>query len=104
MDIADVFLALSKMLNYLKLQRTSEIAFAFFLCVWTYFRHWQNLRILWSVWFEYDHLVPEESRVFDPLNGRALSGWMKYQVFLPILALQGLNLFWYALMWRIVYR
>ena len=30
--------------------------------------------------------------------------WMQYQVFVPILALQFLNLFWYVLIWRIAYR
>ncbi len=30
--------------------------------------------------------------------------WMKYQVFVPLLALQGLNLFWYFLIWRLAYR
>lgn len=104
MDIADVFLALSKMLNYMQLQRTSEVSFAILLCVWSYFRHYQNLRILHSVWYEYDAYVPEEARIFAPLTGSALAWWMKYQVFLPILALQFLNLFWYALMWRIVWR
>ncbi len=29
---------------------------------------------------------------------------MKYQVFVPLLALQGLNLFWYFLIWRLAYR
>ncbi|KAL7005123.1 sphingosine N-acyltransferase lag1 [Cystobasidiomycetes sp. EMM_F5] len=104
MDIADVFLAGSKLLNYLQLQRTSEVSFAALLCVWTYFRHWQNLRILYSVWTEYDVLVPEEARIFDLPNGTALCWWMKYQVFAPILALQFLNFFWYVLMWRIVVR
>ena len=104
MDVPDVFLAFSKMLNYLKLQRPSEISFGVFLGVWTYFRHWENIRIMHSVWYEYDTLVPLEARVFEPFSGRALSWWMKYQVFTPILALQGLNLFWYVLMWRIVYR
>lgn len=104
MDIADVFLALSKMLNYMNLQRTSECSFAALLVVWSYFRHWQNLRILYSVWYEYDEYVPEHARVFDPLNGVALAWWIKYQVFIPIAALQLLNLFWYFLMWRIVWR
>lgn len=104
MDIADVFLAVSKMLNYLKLQRTSEVSFVVFLAVWTYFRHYENLRILHSVWYEYDTYAPESAKIFDPLNGVALSWWMKYQVFAPILALQLLNLFWYALMLRIVLR
>jgi acyl-CoA-dependent ceramide synthase len=104
MDIADVFLALSKILNYLNYQRTSEVSFAMLIGVWTYFRHYQNIRILRSIWYEYDTYVPSHARVFEPLQGRALAWWMKYQVFLPILALQLLNIFWYLLMWRIVFR
>lgn len=104
MDVADVFLAFSKLLNYLGLQRTSEFTFACLLCVWAYFRHYQNLRILHSVWHEYDVLVPLSAREFNLREGRALAPWMKYQVFLPILALQFLNIFWYGLMWRIVWR
>ena len=30
--------------------------------------------------------------------------WMKYQIFVPILLLQFLNLFWYYLIWRLAYR
>ena len=30
--------------------------------------------------------------------------WMQYQIFVPILLLQFLQLFWYMLMWRIAYR
>ena len=30
--------------------------------------------------------------------------WMKYQVFVPLVLLQILNLFWYFLMWRIAFR
>ncbi len=29
---------------------------------------------------------------------------MRYQIFAPLLALQGLNLFWYFFIWRIAYR
>jgi len=104
MDIADVFLAFSKMLNYLKLQRSSEVSFAAFLAVWTYFRHWLNFRILWSVWYEYPNLVPEHARFFEPSKGYALAGWMRYQVFAPIFGLQLINLFWYVLLWRITFR
>lgn len=104
MDIADVFLAISKMLNYLELQRTSEASFVFFLGIWTYFRHYQNIRILFSVWNEYDEYIPQSARKFDPIHGVAMTWWMKYQVFFPIFALQLLNLFWYCLMWRIILR
>lgn len=30
--------------------------------------------------------------------------WMKYQIFVPICALQIIQLFWYWFMWRIAYR
>ena len=104
MDIADVFLALSKMLNYMNLQRTSEVSFAALLIVWTYFRHYQNLRILYSIWYEMFVYSPEHTRVFEPFNGVALAPWIRHQMFLPIAMLQLLNLFWYFLMWRIVWR
>jgi acyl-CoA-dependent ceramide synthase len=29
---------------------------------------------------------------------------MKYQIFGPVLMLQGMNLFWYFLLWRIAFR
>jgi very-long-chain ceramide synthase len=63
-----------------------------------YFRHYLNLVILYSVWTEYDPLVPPEARFFRPLEGLWLAGWMKYQVFVPIALLQLVNLFWYYLM------
>lgn len=103
MDVADVFFALSKMLNYLQLQRISEVSFAFFLCIWTYFRHYQNFRILYSVWNEYDVYTDNPQVALWPFGKQHLE-YVKYFVFAPIAALQCLNLFWYGLMWRIVYR
>lgn len=66
-------------------------------------RHWLNLRILWSVWYEFD-LIPSEARRWWTPDGVWMVDWMKYQIFLPILALQLLNLFWYFLIWRILIR
>jgi acyl-CoA-dependent ceramide synthase len=31
-------------------------------------------------------------------------GWMKWQIFIPLLLLQFLNIFWYFLIWRIFLR
>lgn len=104
MDISDTFLAISKCINYTKYQHTSEVSFAIFLCVWTYFRHWQNLRILYSVYQEYDEYVPMIAKKWSPKDEVYLVGWMKWQIFGPIMMLQFLNLFWYYLIWRIVYR
>ncbi len=33
-----------------------------------------------------------------------MAGWMKWQIFIPILLLQFINLFWYVLIWRILWR
>ncbi|KAG0142312.1 hypothetical protein CROQUDRAFT_662675 [Cronartium quercuum f. sp. fusiforme G11] len=104
MDISDTFLGISKCINYTKYQHTSEFSFAIFLCIWTYFRHYQNLRILYSVYYEFDTEVPLEARRWVPKDEVYLVGWMKWQIFGPIMMLQFLNLFWYFLIWRIVFR
>ncbi|KAF8450583.1 TLC domain-containing protein [Boletus edulis BED1] len=103
MDIPDVFLAISKILNYLQLTHAKLVAFIVFLCIWTYFRHYLNIVMLWSVWYQYD-LVPEANRVWRPEAGVWLVWWMKHQIFLLLLMLQILNLFWYYLILRIALR
>ncbi|KAH7887665.1 longevity assurance proteins LAG1 LAC1, partial [Phlebopus sp. FC_14] len=103
MDVPDAFLAFSKILNYMRWDRTKLVTFGVFLCVWTYFRHYLNLVILWSVWTEFD-LIDERNRVWAPETGAWLVWWMKYQIFVPIFLLQLLNLFWYYLIWRVALR
>ncbi|KAE9389631.1 longevity assurance proteins LAG1/LAC1 [Gymnopus androsaceus JB14] len=103
MDIPDAFLSLSKLLNYIRAERAKVVSFAIMVVAWTYFRHILNFYILYSVWFEYD-LIPESSRVWIWANGTYLNWWMRYQVFIPILLLQFLNIFWYFLIMRILYR
>jgi very-long-chain ceramide synthase len=52
-----------------------------------------------------ENLVSSEAtKQWSPKDGVWLAGWMKYQIFVPILLLQFLNLFWYFLIWRILYR
>jgi len=104
MDLPDTFLAISKCFNYTKYQRTSEVTFVIFLGVWTYLRHWQNLRILHSVVYEYDKLTPVWARRWSPPDEVYLADWMKWQIFAPMMLLQLLNLFWYYLIWRILVR
>ncbi|KAI5124910.1 hypothetical protein M0805_007338 [Coniferiporia weirii] len=103
MDIPDTFFAFSKLCNYLNLEKTKTVSFGIFMLVWTYFRHWLNLVILHSVWTEFD-LIPDATRFFHPSEGVWLVWWMKYQIFVPILLLQFLNLFWYFLIWRVAIR
>ncbi|KAI0318702.1 TLC domain-containing protein [Amylostereum chailletii] len=103
MDIPDVFLAFSKLLNYIRWDRTKVVTFTIFIGIWTYFRHYLNLVMLWSVYKEFD-LIPENSKRWAPEDGVWMVGWMKWQIFTPILFLQFLNLFWYCLMLRILGR
>ncbi|KAG2042343.1 TLC domain-containing protein [Suillus americanus] len=103
MDIPDAFLAFSKLLNYMGFHKLKVCSLAVFLVAWTYFRHWLNLVILRSIWFEFD-LIDESNRVWAPKTGAWLTWWMKYQIAFPISLLQLLNLFWYYLIWRIVIR
>ncbi|GLB33906.1 putative TRAM, LAG1 and CLN8 homology domains containing protein [Lyophyllum shimeji] len=103
MDIPDTFLAFSKLLNYIQWERAKVVSFVIFILVWTYFRHYLNLKILWSVWFEIP-LAPESSKTWNPAGGAWLTSWMPNQIFAPLFLLQLLNLFWYYLMMRILYR
>ncbi|KAF9008986.1 TLC domain-containing protein [Cyathus striatus] len=104
MDIPDTFLAFSKLLNYIQWNRAKVYAFIVFFGVWTYFRHYLNIRILWSVWYELLPLIPDSAKKWEWSEGVYLVPWMRYQVFIPILLLQFLNLFWYYLMVRILLR
>ncbi|KAI0719583.1 longevity assurance proteins LAG1/LAC1 [Cerioporus squamosus] len=103
MDIPDAFLGLSKLLNYLQWERAKTAVFTVFIGIWSYFRHWLNWVILYSVIYEFD-LIPEEAKQWSPKDGVWLVWWMRYQIFAPLLALQGLNLFWWYFIWRIAYR
>ncbi|WWD18964.1 hypothetical protein CI109_103421 [Kwoniella shandongensis] len=103
MDISDVFLALAKCVNYVS-EDASPPIFAIFVVVWTYFRHYLNLWILWSVYYEFELIPPEHRMYFRPLEDVWLAPWMQWQIFAPILLLQCINLFWYFLIWRILIR
>ena len=46
----------------------------------------------------------ESSKVWKAVDGTYLVYWMRYQVFLPLVLLQLLNLFWYYLMIGILVR
>ncbi|KAF8335050.1 longevity assurance proteins LAG1/LAC1 [Cantharellus anzutake] len=103
MDVSDIFLAISKVCNYLRLEKTTNVIFAFFICVWSYLRHYLNIIILWSVWTQFD-LIPDQAKRFTPRDGVWMVWWMKYQIFIPILLLQLVNIFWYFLIWRVLFR
>ncbi|KAJ7758965.1 longevity assurance proteins LAG1 LAC1 [Mycena maculata] len=103
MDIPDMVFAFSKLLNYIQWERAKLVSFVFFVGVWTYFRHYLNLVILWSVWTEFD-LIPDTAGRWAAAEGAYLVWWMRHQIFVAIALLQALNLFWYLLIWRIIVR
>ncbi|KAG8926480.1 hypothetical protein FRC02_008856 [Tulasnella sp. 418] len=103
MDISDMFFAFAKTLNYLKLENASAVAFSWFVFVWSYGRHYLNIKILYSVWTEWD-LIPEAAKVWNPEQGVWMVWWMKWQIFVPLFLLQLVNLFWYFLIWRVLIR
>ncbi|KAJ7668042.1 TLC domain-containing protein [Mycena rosella] len=103
MDIPDMCFSISKLLNYIRWKRAKVFSFAVFFCVWTYFRHYLSLRILWSVWTEFE-LIPEHTRQWAPVEGIYFVWWMKHQMFGALALLQALNLFWYYLIIRVAVR
>lgn len=56
MDVSDIFLAFAKCVNYVD-ERYSAPPFAVFVVVWTYMRHYLNIKILISVWYDFN-LIP----------------------------------------------
>lgn len=57
--VTDVFrvFKFSKLLNYMQREVAKVFAFTGLIIAWTYFRVYLSLKILWSVWFEFD-LIP----------------------------------------------
>lgn len=52
---------LSKIMNYIQYTRSKIFTFFVLFLTWSYFRHWLNLVILYSVWTEFD-LMPYVSQ------------------------------------------
>lgn len=91
----------SKTLNYLDSPIVGPY-FGFFIFVWTYLRHYINLRILWSmVNGEFSTIGPFELN-WDTQQYKC---WIsQYITFALLASLQAVNLFWLFLILRIAYR
>ena len=100
MDISDCFLGMSKTLNYVN--SPMEVPFfALFMVIWIYTRHWLNLKILWSVIFEYSQIGPS---ILD-FKTQQYKCWISQpMVFTLIMALQLVNAYWLFLICRIMLR
>lgn len=100
MDVSDFFLATSKTLNYLDSSLTGPFLIMF-VFVWSYLRHYINLKILWSVLTEF-RTVGEWELNWDTQQYKC---WISQPiVFGLIFALQLLNAYWLFLILRILYR
>ncbi|KAJ7758691.1 TLC domain-containing protein [Mycena metata] len=95
MAIPDMFLALSKLLNYIQWNTVNNFVLTAFVLSWGYFRHHLNLAIPWSVWFQFEDYIPSPHS-FPP------HVW--HTAFAALVLLQALNLFWEYLIVRIVVR
>ncbi|KAJ7934280.1 longevity assurance proteins LAG1 LAC1 [Mycena leptocephala] len=105
MDIPDMFLALSKLLNYIQWNTINNFVLAAFFVSWTYFRHYLNLRMIWSATFEVDKYLPcvfLRLPVAPSLSGTTIPPFVHYGAIGALILLQMLNLFWYYLILRIV--
>ncbi|SCZ96477.1 BZ3500_MvSof-1268-A1-R1_Chr8-2g10219 [Microbotryum saponariae] len=103
MDIPDAVFALSKCINYVGLEKTSNISFVIFMVTWGYFRHYQEFRILYSVLTEFD-LAPAYTKRWAPLEGCWLPLWGRWQILWPLALLQLLMIFWSYLILRVLFR
>lgn len=65
--------------------------FCFYLPRDSYLRHYLNIVCLWSIYTQFD-LMPESAKRWAPEDGVWMVWWMKWQIFTPLLLLQGLNL------------
>ncbi|KAJ7921751.1 longevity assurance proteins LAG1/LAC1, partial [Mycena leptocephala] len=107
MDIPDMFLALSKLLNYIQLNTINNFVLAAFFVSWTYFRHYLNLRMIWSAAFEVVKYLPcvfLRLPVAPSLSGTTIPPFVHYGAIGALILLQMLNLFWYYLILRIIVR
>ncbi|KAF2816933.1 putative ceramide synthase membrane component [Mytilinidion resinicola] len=100
MDISDFFLATSKVINYLDWPIVGPY-FVLFVFVWTYLRHFINLKVLYSILTEFNTVGPFELNWETQQYKCRLSQVITFGL---LAALQAVNLFWLFMIARIAYR
>lgn len=75
--------------------------FGFFICTWIYLRHYLNLRILYSEFYEFKTVGPYELDWEAEQYKSPLSHYISTAL---LASLQGLNLFWLFYIMRTAYR
>lgn len=90
----------SKVLNYLNSPITGPY-FVTFIGVWFYLRHYLNLHILWAVLTEFRTVGPYELN----WETQQYKCWISQIITFSLLfALQAVNVFWFVLIVRILWR
>lgn len=100
MDVSDFFLSLSKLSNYFDSSATIPLL-VIFVFVWTYLRHYINLKILWSVLTTFKTVGPYEVNWVTQQYKCYISQPI---VFGLLAALQSVNAYWLFLILRIMWR
>lgn len=99
-DISDFFLAVSKSLNYVNSPITTPW-YVIFMGAWIYLRHYINLRIIWSLFTEFQTVGPFELN----WETQQYKCWISQYITATLLSLlQALNLFWLFYIVRVAYR
>jgi len=101
-NAADVFYYHAKSFKYAGWERMANAVVIIFLFVWVYTRHYIFGWILFSVWQELPLYLYEPG--WDSETGYYYSDWLKYLFVVALGALQGLMIYWFALILRVVYR
>ncbi|KAF3177015.1 hypothetical protein TWF106_001632 [Orbilia oligospora] len=99
-DVSDFFLATSKVFNYIDSPITGPY-FVVFIFSWVYLRHYHNLWILWSVFYELPY-VGEYYLDWDEPHYKC--GLAKLVISTLLSALQLVNIFWLYCVLRVAYR
>ncbi|KAF2759182.1 longevity assurance proteins LAG1/LAC1 [Pseudovirgaria hyperparasitica] len=100
MDVSDFFLATSKVMNYVDSPIMGPY-FCIFLFAWAYFRHYINLKVMYSITNEFMTVGPFELNWETQQYKCTLSQFITFAL---LAALQAVNLFWFFLILRIAYR
>lgn len=99
-DISDFFLAMAKSLNYINSPLQGP-AFGLCIVIWTYLRHYINLRILYSLYTEFSTVGPYQLNWDTEQYKCALSNIITFTL---LAGLQTVNLYWLWCLMRNAYR
>ncbi|EMR09867.1 hypothetical protein PNEG_02048 [Pneumocystis murina B123] len=100
MDTSDIFLSLSKLMNYIQC-KGQALVFGFFILLWIYGRHYLNIVFLYSIFTSFKHIGPYE---LSWEKGHYKCWISQVIIFILLLALQIVNILWLVLILRIAYR